>query len=72
LLIWMLLVGYCLGIGSERRLAFLGFTHYCGLTRNGRFIVKHKTQSNRLTRKLKEIRQEAWRGMHTPLAEQRR
>jgi hypothetical protein len=25
--------------------AFLGFTHYCGKTRDGRFIVKHKTQS---------------------------
>jgi hypothetical protein len=32
--------------------AFLGFTHYCGWTRDGRFIVKHKTQSKRLTRKL--------------------
>ena len=32
---------------------FLGFTHYCGWTRDGRFIVKHKTQSQRLTRKLK-------------------
>lgn len=21
--------------------AFLGFIHYCGLTRDGRFIVKH-------------------------------
>ena len=40
---------------GERRpatFAFLGFTHYCGWTRDGRFIVKHKTQSNRLTRKL--------------------
>jgi group II intron reverse transcriptase/maturase len=52
--------------------AFLGFTHYCGLTRDGRFIVKHKTQSNRLTRKLTALRQEAWRLMHRPLAEQHR
>ena len=31
---------------GERRpetFAFLGFTHYCGWTRDGRFIVKHKT-----------------------------
>ena len=58
---------------GERRpetFAFLGFTHYCGRTRDGRFIVKHKTQSNRLTRKLKAVRQEAWRRMHAPLAEQ--
>lgn len=52
--------------------AFLGFTHYCGWTRDGRFIVKRKTQSTRLTRKLKAVRQEAWRLMHAPLVEQHR
>jgi RNA-directed DNA polymerase len=52
--------------------AFLGFTHYCGWTRDGRFNVKLKTQSKRLTRKLKALRQEAWRHMHAPLAEQHR
>ena len=44
---------------GERRpetFAFLGFTHYCGWTRDGRFIVKHKTQSKRLTRKLTALR----------------
>ena len=34
--------------------------------------MKHKTQSKRLTRKLKALRQEAWRLMHAPLAEQHR
>ena len=34
--------------------------------------MKHKTQSKRLTRKLKALRQEAWRRMHAPLAEQHR
>jgi RNA-directed DNA polymerase len=60
---------------GERRpmvFAFLGFTHYCGWTRDGRFIVKHKTQSKRLTRKLKALRQEAWRLMHAPMATQHR
>ena len=60
---------------GERRpetFAFLGFTHYCGWTRDGRFIVKHKTQSKRLTRKLTVLRQEAWRHMHAPMAEQQR
>lgn len=60
---------------GERRpmvFAFLGFTHYCGWTRDGRFIVKHKTQSQRLTRKLKAVRQDAWRLIHAPLAEQHR
>jgi hypothetical protein len=57
---------------GERRpetFAFLGFTHYCGWTRDGRFIVKHKTESKRLSRKLTALRQEAWRLMHAPLAE---
>ena len=60
---------------GERRpetFAFLGFTHYCGWTRDGRFIVKHKTQSKRLSRKLAALRQDAWRQMHAPLAEQHR
>lgn len=60
---------------GERRtetFAFLGFTHYGGWTRDGRFIVKHKTQGKRLTRKLKAIRQEARRLMHAPLAQQHR
>jgi hypothetical protein len=58
---------------SERRpetFAFPGFTHCCGRTRDSRFIVKHKTESKRLTRKLKALRQEVWRLMHMPLATQ--
>jgi nucleoid DNA-binding protein len=58
---------------GERRpetFAFLGFTHYCGWTRDGRFIVKHQTDGKRLTRKLKALRQEVWRFMYTPLATQ--
>src|SRR5260221_8945056 len=38
----------------------------------GRFILKHKTQSKRLTQKLKAMREEAWRLMHAPMAEQQR
>jgi len=50
--------------------AFLGFTHYCGWSRDGRFVLKHKTQSKRLARKLRELRIEARRRMHTPVAMQ--
>src|SRR6185503_7364274 len=60
------------GVRRPETFAFLGFIHYCGWTRDGRFIVKHKTQGKRLTRKLKAVRQEAWRLMHKPLAEQHR
>lgn len=58
---------------GERRpktFAFLGFIHYCGKPRDGRFIVKHKTEGKRLTRKLKAVREEARRFMHAPLAMQ--
>lgn len=58
---------------GERRpetFAFLGFTHYCGRTRDGRFMVKHKTDGKRLTRKLTALRQDAWRLMHESLATQ--
>jgi len=52
--------------------AFLGFTHYCGRTRDGRFVVKRKTHSKRLTSKLNALRQEAKRRMHTPVSDQHR
>ena len=38
--------------------AFFGFTHYCGWTRDGRFVVKCKTLSQRLTCKLTSVSQE--------------
>lgn len=47
---------------GEKRLstfAFLGFIHYCGWGREGRFVVKRKTHSKRLTAKLKSLRAEA-------------
>jgi hypothetical protein len=31
------------GLRRPETFAFLGFTHYCGWTRDGRFIVKLKT-----------------------------
>ena len=61
-----------LGLPRPRTFAFLGFTHYCGWKRDGRFIVKHKTQSKRITRKLNELRRGPWRRMHDPLDDQHR
>ena len=34
---------------------FLGFTHYCGHSRNGRFRVKRKTSRKKFAKKCKEI-----------------
>ena len=34
---------------------FLGFTHYCSRSKNGRFRVKRKTNRKKFSKKLKEI-----------------
>ena len=60
---------------GERRLgtfAFLGFTHYAGWTRDGRFIVKRKTQRQRVTGKLQTLNEEAKRRRHEPVRDQHR
>lgn len=36
---------------------FLGFTHYCGQTRDGRFKVKRKTSKKKYRAKLKEVKE---------------
>ena len=46
--------------------------HYCSKTRNGKFVVKRKTQAKRLVRKLKAIREDMLDRMHTPVREQHR
>ena len=57
-------------LGRPETFDFLGFTHYCDKTRNGRFIVRRKTQRKRMIRKLKDLRREAWRRMHIPVKDQ--
>lgn len=52
--------------------AFLGFTHYCARTRDGRFVMKRKTEARRMSRKLKIVRLELRRQMHEPTAVQHR
>lgn len=51
---------------------FLGFRHYCGKTRNGRFVLKRKTRPDRLRRKIREVRQQLRRRMHEPVRKQHR
>ena len=52
--------------------AFLGFTHYCGWTRDGRFVVKRQTQRQRVTAKLTALNEEAKRRRHEPVRDQHR
>lgn len=39
--------------GKAKTFTFLGFTHYCGKSRYGKFQMGHKTSKNNLGRKLK-------------------
>ena len=53
-------------------LDFLGFAHYWGRSRKGYWVVKRKTQKERLTRALKKITQWCKTHRHDPLREQQR
>ncbi len=50
---------------------FLGFTHYWGRSRRGRWVVRRKTASKRLTRALKRVAGWCRLNRHRPLEEQR-
>ena len=48
---------------------FLGFTHYCGLSRAGRFKLKRKTSTKKLRAKLLDLKRWFWKQLETPVAE---
>jgi RNA-directed DNA polymerase len=60
------------GLGKPETFDFLGFTHVCGKTRDGRFGLRRFTISNRMRAKLREVREELWRRRHLPIPEQGR
>jgi group II intron reverse transcriptase/maturase len=49
---------------------FLGFTHICAKTRNGRFTVRRQTMKRRLRAKLSEVKTELRRRLTQPIPEQ--
>lgn len=49
---------------------FLGFTHHCGETRNGSFVVHRTTMKKRLRTKLKAIQAELRKRMHEGIVAQ--
>lgn len=57
------------GEGKPETFNFLGFTHICGRTRQGKFTVLRKTIRKRLQAKLKEVITELRRRMHDPVPE---
>jgi hypothetical protein len=60
------------GVGKPETFDFLGFTHFCGKKKNGRFWVKRKTISKRMRAKLAEVKDQLRRRMHYPIPEQGR
>jgi group II intron reverse transcriptase/maturase len=57
------------GGGKPETFNFLGFTHICWKTRQGKFTVLRKTIRQRLQAKLKEVTTELRRRMHEPIPE---
>jgi RNA-directed DNA polymerase len=57
------------GLGGPETFNFLGFTHACGKTRDGRFTVKRITIKERMRAKLQEVKSELRRRMHLPIPE---
>ena len=57
------------GQGKPETFDFLGFTHSCGRTRNGKFVVNRRTMRKRMQGKLKELKAELRRRLHNPIPE---
>ena len=60
------------GLGKPETFGFLGFTHICAKSRNGRYWVKRITIAKRLRAKLREVKDQLRRRMHRPGPEQGR
>lgn len=60
--------------GSQRGRSFdlLGFTHYWGRSRKGRWVVQRKTAKDRFTRALREIGRWCQVNRHVPVADQQK
>jgi group II intron reverse transcriptase/maturase len=55
------------GKGKPETFNFLGFTHICGETRNGRFAVVRQTIRQRLQAALRKVKTELRRRLHDPI-----
>jgi group II intron reverse transcriptase/maturase len=55
------------GVGKPETFDFLGFTHICGKTRDGRFWLKRKTIAKRMRVKLAEVNDQLKRRRHQPI-----
>jgi RNA-directed DNA polymerase len=58
------------GLGKPETFNFLGFTHICGTSRKGGFLIKRKSRRDRVRAKLKEVKAELRQRMHWAIPEQ--
>jgi RNA-directed DNA polymerase len=57
------------GLGKPDTFNFLGFTHACGQTLKGKFVVLRHTMAARVRAKLQDLKQELRRRMHQAVAQ---
>jgi len=55
------------GLGKPETFNFLGFTHICGKTSKGRFLVLRQTIRKRMQAKLQAVKTELRRRIHEPI-----
>ena len=60
------------GLPKPETFDFLGFTHICGKTGSGWFLLVRHTMRKRLQAKLLEIKEALYRMLHQPVSEQGR
>ncbi len=56
------------GLSKPETFMFLGFTHICGKSRRGNFLLERKTRRDRLRTKLQDIKAELRYRMHQPIS----
>jgi RNA-directed DNA polymerase len=55
------------GLRKPETFDFLGFTHICGATRGGKFLLVRRTMRKRMRAKLREVKAELMRRRHLPV-----
>ncbi len=60
------------GEGKPETFSFLGFTHICGISRKGRFVLTRKTRRDRMQAALRHIKVKLRERLHDSIADQGR
>jgi RNA-directed DNA polymerase len=58
------------GLGKPGTFEFLGFTHICGKSRTGRFLLSRHTSKKRMRAKLRAVREELLQRRHLSVQQQ--